>query len=100
MAKHYSVLIEEPAYNDLRNILVHIARDSVTVAQKIHGELLEQMRSLESLPERHQVLVVVRGYEVRHLVFKKVFRILYTVRGNEVHILHCLRSEQDIANIF
>ena len=94
MAKKYSVIVEERAYNDLRDIFIYIAKDSPLIADQIYNGLLEQMHSLEEFPQRHQVIIIVRDHEIRHLVFKKGFRILYTIRGNEVHILHCFRSEQ------
>lgn len=100
MAKKHSVIIEERAYNDLRNIFIYIAQDSPLIAEQIYNELLEQMRSLEHFPERHQIIIIVRGHEIRHLVFKRGFRILYTVNGNKVHILHCFRSEQNITKVF
>ena len=99
MAKKYSVIIEERAYDDLRNIFCYIAKDSLLIAEQISDELLEQMRSLEEFPERHQVIVIVRENKIRHLVFKKGFRILYTIHGNKVHILHCFRSEQNLENV-
>ena len=100
MPRKYSVIIQEQAYNDLRDMLVYVARSSVVVAERLHGELLMQMRSLENFPERFQVIMVVRGCEIRHMVFKRGFRVLYTVYGNTVHVLHCLRSEQNIDNLF
>lgn len=99
MTQKYSVIVEERAYEDLRNIFVYIAQDSPLIAEQIYDELFEQMRSLENFPERHQVIVIVRGHEIRHLVFKKGFRILYTIQDKEVHILHCFRSEQNIDNV-
>ena len=94
MAKKYSVIVEERAYNDLRDIFIYIAKDSPLIADQIYDGLLKQMHSLEEFPQRHQVIIIVRDHEIRHLVFKKGFRILYTIRGNKVHILHCFRSEQ------
>ncbi len=99
MAKKYSVIVEERAYDDLRNLFIYIARDSPLIAEQIHNELLEQMRSLEQFPERHQIIIIVHEHEIRHLVFKRGFRILYTITGKEVHILHCFRSEQNIDNL-
>lgn len=98
MTQKYSVTVEERAYEDLRNIFVYIAQDSPLIAEQIYDELLEQMRSLEDFPERHQVIIIVRGHEIRHLVFKKGFRVLYTIQDKEVHILHCFRSEQNMNN--
>lgn len=99
MAKKYSVIVEERAYDDLRNIFVYIAKESPLIAEQIHGELLEQMQSLEQFPEKHQIIVIVRGHEIRHMVFKRGFRILYTINGKAVHILHCFRSEQNINDV-
>ena len=99
MAKKYSVIVEECAYDDLHNIFIYIAQNSPLIAEQIYDELLEQMHSLELFPERYQVILVVQEHEIRHLVFKRGFRILYTISANEVHILHCFRSEQNIDNI-
>lgn len=99
MAKKYSVIIEERASNDLRDIFVYIAMESPLIANKVCDDLLEQMRSLEIFPQRHQVIIIVHKHEIRHLVFKKGFRILYTIHGNNVHILHCFRSEQNLENV-
>ena len=99
MAKKYSVIVEERAYDDLRNIFVYIAKESPLIAEQIHNELLEQMQSLEQFPEKHQIIVIVRGHEIRHMVFKRGFRILYTTNGKAVHILHCFRSEQNINDV-
>ena len=96
MAKKYSVIVEERAYNDLRDIFIYIAKDSRLIANQIYDDLLEQMHSLEEFPQRHPVIIIVHNHEIRHLVFKKGFRILYTIRGNKVHILHCFRSEQNL----
>jgi plasmid stabilization system protein ParE len=98
MAKKYSVIVEERAYNDLRNIFIYIAKDSPLIADQIYDGLLEQMHSLEEFPQKHQVIIIVHDHEIRHLVFKKRFRILYTIRNNTVHILHCFRSEQNLEN--
>lgn len=100
MSKKYSVIIEERAYEDLKNIFFYIAKDSPLIASRIYEELLEQMRTLDTFPERHQKILIVRGYEIRHLVFKKGFRILYTITDKEVHVLHCFRSEQNFSNMF
>ncbi len=101
MPRKYSVIIQERAYRDLRDMLVYVTgAASIDVAERLRVDLLEQMRSLEKFPERFQVIMVVRGCEIRHIVFKRGFRVLYTVRGNTVHVLHCVRSEQRIDNLF
>lgn len=94
--KTYTVIVEEPAYSDLRDIFVYIAEDSWLIAESVHEELLAKMKTLENFPERHPVVLIVRNYEIRHMIFKKGFRVLYTIKGNEVHILHCFRCEQNL----
>lgn len=96
--KTYTVIVEEPAYYDLRNIFLYIANDSQLIAEQVQKDLLAQMKTLQNFPESHSVVLVVRNYEIRHLVFKKGFRILYTIKDNEVHILHCFRCEQNLSD--
>jgi len=97
MTKKYSVIIEEPAYFDLRDIFVYIAEDSWLIAEQVHTDLLSQMKTLQDFPERHPIVLVVRECEIRHMIFKKGFRILYTIKDDKVHILHCFRCEQNLS---
>ena len=59
MSEKYSVIIEERAYEDLKNIFFYIAKDSPLIASRIYEELLEQMRTLDTFPERHQKILIV-----------------------------------------
>ena len=100
MAKKYHVIVSRTATTELLDTIAFIAQTSPTIAKQIKADLIQQIQSLEQFPERFQIVLVVRGYDVRHLVYKRGFRILYTVRDNNVYVLHCLRSEQDLDSIF
>lgn len=93
----YSVIIETPAYEDLRDIFTYIAQDSPFIATQILEELQARMKSLQDFPERHPVVLEIRDYKIHHLIFKEGFRILYTIEKQEVHILHCFRSERKLS---
>lgn len=97
----FDVIIEEPAYFDLENIFDFIAADSPYMAEKVLDDLIDATEKLCLFPKRHPVILKLREMEVRQLVFKKGFRILYVITETKIHILHCFRCEQDLTeNIF
>ncbi len=91
-----SVIIEQPAFDDLENIFDYIGRESSLIAQKVLEGLFQEINSLGDFPEKYAILLTLRGYDIRQFVFKKAFRILYTIHRGEVHILHCVRCEMEL----
>ena len=95
----FDVIIEEPAYCDLQNIFDYLVGEVPYLAEKILDNLILEMESLRLFPHRHTVILSIQGVKVRQLIFKKVFRILYVVQENTVHVLHCFRCEQLFPNL-
>lgn len=93
----FKLIIEEPAYNDLQNIFDYIAIDSPYIAEQILDEMMASLTLLDEYPRKNAVFLTVQGKEIRQLIFKKGFRILYLIQENTVHILHCFRCEQDVS---
>lgn len=90
------ILVEEPAQDDLEQIFLYIQKISPFVAGQFLDEVFKAIQSLSDFPKKHPVLMVMRGFEIRQLVFKKTLRIFYTIKAQEVHILHCYRCEREI----
>ncbi|MCC7142209.1 MAG: type II toxin-antitoxin system RelE/ParE family toxin [Candidatus Eisenbacteria bacterium] len=70
---------------------------SETAATRWLANLEDAIRSLEQFPERCSLAPENEVFEeeIRQLLFGKdhgIYRVLFTVRGNEVHILHFRHS--------
>jgi plasmid stabilization system protein ParE len=57
----YVVIILEEAHEDLRNIVAYISSENPGAAEKLGGELLDEVMSLESLPYRGSPVKKRRG---------------------------------------
>ncbi|MBU6339638.1 MAG: type II toxin-antitoxin system RelE/ParE family toxin [Rickettsiales bacterium] len=97
MRKHH-IIINSLAYRKLEEILLHISLESPKNALEIIEEIEKSIMSLKLLPESFPTIpekINYKKYQVRHLFCKKSFRIIYTIRGNEVRILDIRHAAQD-----
>jgi len=85
----YRVNITVPAEGDLEDAYQWIARDSSQAAERWRKGLYRVIDSLETLPFRYGRAPEASAvdFELRQYVYKS-HRILYTVIGDTVHILH------------
>jgi plasmid stabilization system protein ParE len=90
----YKVIIEKPAEQDIDEAflwqcgLLPLAR-----AEKWFAGLLKAIRSLSRFPRRHALAPENEAFdeEIRQLLYGRghsQYRILFTIRAGEVHILH------------
>ena len=87
-------MILEEAHEDLRNIVAYIASENPGAAEKLGGELLDEVMSLESLPyrgsrvkKRRGLLKLIHGnyliyYRIREQ--KKIVEILAFKHGAQI----------------
>lgn len=92
----FSVILRPLAAEDIRSIEEYIAQESVQNARLVVERLLRAMDRLATMPrvgkraeESHEL-----GFEVRQVVSDS-YRILYMVRGREVHILTVRHMSRD-----
>lgn len=85
----FRVLTQPSAEANLKEAFSWIAqRAPLNAARWFHG-IRAAISSLDSMPERCSVAPEspALGYEIRQLIFGN-YRILFTIRGNAVHVLH------------
>jgi plasmid stabilization system protein ParE len=95
----YSVHITARALREIDRALEWLAARNRAAAVRWHQQLVEAVRSLESNPERWGLAPESEWYpgELRQLLHGKrrgVYRILFEVRGDTVHILRVRHSAQ------
>lgn len=86
----YTIILEEPAQRSIEEtFLWGVSNWGLEAAQNWYEEVFAQITTLSTLPERHPIAPDMQRFseEIRHMVFQR-YRILFTVRGDVVHVLY------------
>ena len=97
MTEFYRVMIRPGALQDARNCYEYLAEESSENAVKWFNGLFEVIDSLTSMPKRCAIASETNwiGQEIRCLVYRKYYRILYTIEEDIVRIHHIRHTSQD-----
>ena len=95
MARRYRVEITSRAEHDIDLIQAVIARDKPGAASKWVREVHRQIRSLNSMPQRFEIIPEVENLNVeyRHIIYGN-YRVIYRIRENRVNIIRVLHAAQ------
>jgi plasmid stabilization system protein ParE len=87
----HKVLLTPQVKQDIEAAYLYIRADAPETARRWRMGLLELIRTLSALPERHEIAAEARdvGVELRQMLYGN-YRILYTVDAKVVHV-HALR---------
>lgn len=87
--KSYNVIVEPQVEVEITDVCRWIARHSPVNAARWVAAIEVAVCSLDQLPQRCSVAPESEsfGYEVRQLLHGQ-YRILFTIRENNVHVLH------------
>jgi plasmid stabilization system protein ParE len=91
--RRWNVIIEFPAQQDIAEACSWLAERDVSAADRWFDRLYDTIGSLEMFPERCPVAPESKffGREIREVFHGRrqyKYRILFTVIGYEVHVLH------------
>lgn len=94
----FLVILQERAKRDIREAAQWIGQYSPEGAALWHFEIEEKILSLENSPLRCPLAPENEFFkeEIRQLLFGN-YRILFTVKDEEVHILHIRHRARDVA---
>ena len=92
----FSVLIQPPAEADAEAAYLYIQEHAPRAAEAWLDGLLAALETLATMPERCPRAPENDAFdeEIRQLLHRS-HRVLFTVRGTEVHILHIRHAAQD-----
>ncbi|HLL48217.1 MAG TPA: type II toxin-antitoxin system RelE/ParE family toxin [Longimicrobiaceae bacterium] len=92
----FSVLIQPPAEDDAEAAYLYIQERAPQAAEAWLDGLLAAIETLSTMPERCALAPENDAFaeEIRQLLYRS-HRVLFTVRGAEVHILHIRHVAQD-----
>jgi plasmid stabilization system protein ParE len=96
----YRIEISPSALQDVRSCYEYIAETSEGRAHQWFRGLQDAIKSLEVMPLRFSLAPEsdLLGVEVRHYVYEKNYRILYTVQDRVVKIHHMRHSARQRMN--
>jgi plasmid stabilization system protein ParE len=92
----FSVLIQPPAEDDAEAAYLYIQERAPQAAEAWLAGLLAAVETLSTMPERCALAPENDAFaeEIRQLLYRS-HRVLFTIRGAEVHILHIRHVAQD-----
>ena len=93
MTTRFRVEITASAERDVRSIRATIAADKPRAAEKWGREITRRIRSLKSMPLRHEVIPEADelGVDYRHIIFGN-YRAIFRIHGNRVFILRVIHA--------
>jgi len=101
MNNKFRVIWAESAYQDLANIIEHIAEDSPSTAKKILAKIKKTVENLYIFPQRGRLVPELQDQGVlmyRELIIPP-WRVMYRVSENTVLVLSVIDSRQNVEDI-
>ena len=89
VARDYDVEITNVAEKEAEAIYEWIAKEAPEAATRWFNELERRIEALASFPQRCPLAPESLAFDqdIRHLIYGR-YRVLFTIRGRTVHILH------------
>src|SRR5437588_9183854 len=93
----FEVIVQPSAQAEMEAAYVSLARRAPISAARWYNRLLDAINSLADNPERCSLAPEDEYFsqEIRNLLYgkrKNVYRIIFTVQGTTVHVLHVRRG--------
>ncbi len=97
---NFEIIIQPSAQIEIEYAYQWIASQSPSRAIRWYNNLIDTIYSLETFPTRCVIAPENEDFEdeIRQLLYGKksgIYRVLFTIRENEVHILHIRHSARD-----
>ena len=91
--KRWNVIVELPAQQDIAEAHLWLAEREPEAAERWFNSIYDTIESLEIFPERCPLAPESKSFnseirEIFHGRRQHKYRILFTVSGSEVHVLH------------
>ena len=89
------VIWTEPALEDLRSIIDHIAEDSLVYAERFGVRVVEAPRRLAHFPYSGRMVPEFKDENIRELIFGS-YRLIYLIRQSVCYIVAIIHGSRDI----
>lgn len=82
---------------DLEKLFEYIARDSAAYAERFIDRILTSVERLSGHPEMGRFVAEAGSTNIRELIFRRTYRIVYVLREDRLQILAILHTGRDVA---
>lgn len=89
------VIWTEPAIEDVRAIVEHVANDSARYAERLGTGLVEAPRQIETFPHSGRIVPEFDDSGIRELIFGS-YRLIYVLREEACYITAVIHASRDI----
>lgn len=90
----------KPALDDLEEILSYIGMEDRGLAQEIAAEAFGKADDRGFFPEVGAIVPETDNPQIREILVRKAFRLIYEIRGGQVFVLAFVRSKRKISRSF
>ena len=92
----FKIVITSKAQSDLAECISFVLNVSKDAAHELSNEFFSSIKSLQTFPERNSVFEMPKAFpfEIRRLVVRKRYVILYSINGGEVVVYRILDSRR------
>ncbi len=87
----YSIIFETSAIEDLKTFTKNLLKYLPLITKRVVEQLERHMEELKYFPQDNKIYWRAHNISIYKLVFQERFIVLYAIKGNEVHVLKCLR---------
>lgn len=77
------------------NWIRHVAKDSVSAAERERKTLLKAVAQLKTFPQSGRMVPEFNNPALREIV-REPIRVIYRLKGNEIHLLTFHHSSRDL----
>ena len=101
MKKAYKVYWASVAENDLLGIILYIAEDSPSNAQKILSKIQTRTAKLNLTPERGRIVpeLLRQGISSYREIVLRPWRVIYKIEGSKVFVISVIDSRRNVEDI-
>ena len=92
------VIWTEPALDDVRVIMEHIAKDSPAYAARLGTRIVEAPRGLARFPEGGSIVPEFDRDDIREILVRP-YRIIYTTRDQHCFVAAVVHGSRDLARV-
>lgn len=75
------------AKENLKQIIDYISRDSIQNANSFKKEIFQYTENLKNFPRMGKKVIDLRDPDIRQLIFKNTYRIIYRVFKDKIKIV-------------
>ena len=92
------VIWTEPALDDVRSIMDHVAKDSPAYAARLGTRIVEAPRGLARFPHSGSIVPEFNRDDIREVLVRS-YRIIYTIQDADCYVAAVIHGSRDLTRV-